>query len=303
MARQLTLAHTELAALRDQPGAVAVADRVIDLAGPGAIACLQGILTNEVEKVAPATLLWGAVLTPKGMIVSDLWVERRENAARLIVPAAGHDAVRALLARSFPPRLATVTPRDDLAVAWLTGPLPDDLPTIGIIPPPSSAPFTALAIGPADALLATLERAGNPVQPAERADELRLLAGWPSLGREIDDKTLVQEVRFDELEGVRYDKGCYVGQETVARLHFRGHANRTLRGLRGAGAIPIDTVLTATSDGRREVGVLTTIGAIPGGWIGLARIRREVETGGEVLVGGRRATVVELPFGDVGRSP
>src|SRR5204863_149594 len=54
----------------------------------------------------------------------------------------------------------------------------------------------------------------------------RILAGWPRLGAEVDDKTIPQEVRFDEIGGVSYTKGCYTGQETVARLHFRGHANR-----------------------------------------------------------------------------
>lgn len=293
MALRLMLTHDDLTAHLGQRGAVSVPDRVIDLAGPGAIGCLQGIFTNEVEKVATPLLLWGAVLTPKGMIISDLWVIRRDDTAQLIVPAEGYDAVRALLARSFPPRLAKTTPRDDLAVAWLTGTPPAELAEVGIIPPPTMAPFTALAIGPATALMPTLVTAGFPAHPAEYADALRLLAGWPTLGREIDDRTLVQEVRFDELDGVRYDKGCYVGQETVARLHFRGHPNRTLRGLRGEGAAPAELTVVAGAD-QREVGTVTTIGTLPDGWLGLAKIRREVETGSEVAVGGERAMVVEV---------
>lgn len=292
MALRLTLTTDDPTALLGQRGAVPVPDRVIDLAGPGAIGCLQGIFTNEVEKVATPSLLWGAVLTPKGMIISDLWVVRRDDSARLIVPAEGYDAVRALLARSFPPRLAKSTPRDDLAVAWLTGAPPVELEAIDIIPPPTTAPFTALAIGPANALMSALATAGFPAHPAEYADAQKLLAGWPTLGREIDDRTLVQEVRFDELDGVRYDKGCYVGQETVARLHFRGHPNRTLRGLRGDGAAPSELTVVAGAD-QREVGVITTIGTLPDGWLGLAKIRREVETGSEVEVGGQRAKVVE----------
>src|SRR5207253_1404740 len=54
----------------------------------------------------------------------------------------------------------------------------------------------------------------------------RILAGWPRLGAEVDEKTIPQEVRFDEIGGVSYTKGCYTGQETVARLHFRGRAGR-----------------------------------------------------------------------------
>src|SRR5258708_9948328 len=59
----------------------------------------------------------------------------------------------------------------------------------------------------------------------------RILAGWPRLGAEIDQKTLPQEVRYDDINGVSYTKGCYTGQETVSRLHFRGHTNRHLGGL------------------------------------------------------------------------
>ena len=61
------------------------------------------------------------------------------------------------------------------------------------------------------------------------------------LGHEIVEKTLVQEVRYDEIGGVSYTKGCYTGQETVARLHFRGHTNRELRGLRWMSAPAAET--------------------------------------------------------------
>ena len=70
-------------------------------------------------------------------------------------------------------------------------------------------------------------------RPGDEGDHhaARILAGWPALGAEIDERTLPQEVRYDEIGGVSYTKGCYTGQETVARLHFRGHPNRELRGL------------------------------------------------------------------------
>jgi folate-binding protein YgfZ len=164
-------------------------------------------------------------------------------------------------------------------------------------------------MGPAESLMSSLANAGFPASPPEMADALRLLGGWPTLGREINDKTLPQEVRFDELEGVRYDKGCYVGQETVARLHFRGHANRTLRGVRGLprppqgrrgegemgeGELPADGRILVEGE-QGEKGEVSTMASIPGGWLGIGKIRREVETGAQVMVGGRPAEVVELP--------
>jgi folate-binding protein YgfZ len=295
VAHQLTLDTDDLAALRAAPAAIPTAEAVIDLTGPGALTCLQGILTNDVVKIGPEALLWGAVLTPKGMIITDCWVQRRGSDARLIVPTAGRDALQQLLSRSFPPRLAKATPRPELQVAWITGGVPEG---IEVATPSGPAPFTAIAMGPAESLMSSLANAGFPASPPETADALRLLGGWPTLGREINDKTLPQEVRFDELEGVRYDKGCYVGQETVARLHFRGHANRTLRGVRGEGGLPSDGAITIDGEQgeKGEKGEVTTFALVAGGWVGIGKIRREVETGAKVQVGGRPAEVVELPF-------
>ena len=76
-----------------------------------------------------------------------------------------------------------------------------------------------------------LVRAGAHSATPAALELTRILAGWPRLASEVDEKTIPQEVRFDEIGGVSYTKGCYTGQETVSRLHFRGHANRQLRGL------------------------------------------------------------------------
>ncbi len=64
----------------------------------------------------------------------------------------------------------------------------------------------------------------------------RVEAGRPEWGIDIDDSTIPQEANFDELDAISYTKGCYIGQEVVARVHFRGHVNRHLRGLRAAGS-------------------------------------------------------------------
>src|SRR6266571_3032028 len=133
----------------------------------------------------------------------------------------------------------------------------------------------------------------------------RVLAGWPRLGAEVDEKTIPQEVRFDEIGGVSYTKGCYTGQETVARLHFRGHANRALRGLLFDSDPPASPAQgwTAVMHLDREVGRVTSLAFVPesgvagaGRWIGLAVIRREVASGAMVRAAGRDARVVDLPF-------
>ena len=112
-------------------------------------------------------------------------------------------------------------------------------------------------------------------------------------------------MRFDDIGGVSYTKGCYTGQETVSRLHFRGHANRQLRGLffeSDPPAAPAEGWTAVTQD-EREVGRVTSIAWLPDGggsvlgrWIGLAIVRREVEIGATVRAAGREARVVHLPF-------
>jgi tRNA-modifying protein YgfZ len=106
-------------------------------------------------------------------------------------------------------------------------------------------------------------------------------------------------VRFDHIGGVSYTKGCYTGQETVARLHFRGHTNRELRGLWWRGGEPDlrdGNGSRVVLSGEREIGSVRSRLAVDGRAIGLAVIRREVDPGAEVMAGGRRATVVALPF-------
>ncbi|MGZ4326344.1 MAG: CAF17-like 4Fe-4S cluster assembly/insertion protein YgfZ, partial [Solirubrobacteraceae bacterium] len=114
-------------------------------------------------------------------------------------------------------------------------------------------------------------------------------------GVDLDDTVIPQEAGLNE-RAVSFTKGCYVGQETVARLHYRGKPNRHLRGLRlSDAASPRDEL---TFDGR-PVGKLTSVALSPRfGAIGLALVRREAPVGSAVAVGDSsvQAEVVELPF-------
>ncbi|HPF62510.1 MAG TPA: hypothetical protein PLI93_10680 [Gemmatimonadales bacterium] len=282
----------ELTAIRSRPGVVAVDDAVLRVEGPGAVACMQGILTNDIEKVALPALVHGAILTPKGMIITTLWCRRDPAGITLIVPREGTAALLEQLRRSFPPRLAKV--RDvsaEHSVWWLLGGA--EAPSgAEILRPSGPAPFEGLWIGPASGAPEALPH-GTTVGPSWWPTALRLLDGWPALGREIDEKTLPQEVRFDELESVKYDKGCYVGQETVARLHFRGHANRTLRAVIGEGAPPTQAEVHGED---RAVGSISTLALIDDRWVGMAKLRREVEDGATVTVDGRPGTVAPFPL-------
>jgi folate-binding protein YgfZ len=124
----------------------------------------------------------------------------------------------------------------------------------------------------------------------------RVLAGWPGLDAEIDDRTLPQEVRFDEFGGVSYTKGCYVGQETVARVHFRGRTNRGLRGLVWDDApIPDDPIVRQHDKPRGRVSSIAWVPSLDR-WLGLGLLRREVDLEEPITAAGQPARALPLPF-------
>jgi folate-binding protein YgfZ len=127
----------------------------------------------------------------------------------------------------------------------------------------------------------------------EAAECVRIEAGRPRLGLDMGSETMPQEAGINE-RAVSFTKGCYVGQETVARLHYKGRPNRHLRGLRLSE--PAERGTDIVYDGK-EVGRLGSTCVSPRlGPIGLAIVRREAEPGATVEVGGAPAEVVELPF-------
>jgi tRNA-modifying protein YgfZ len=145
-------------------------------------------------------------------------------------------------------------------------------------------------------LLGALLAAGAVAVSAAAAEILRIESGVPRFGAEMGTATMPAEAGIVE-DAVSFTKGCYIGQETVARLHYKGRPNRHLRGLRlSAPAAPG----AALRLGEKEVGQLGGASVSPAfGPIGLAILRREAEPGAELAVGedGVTARVVDLPFG------
>ncbi len=140
-----------------------------------------------------------------------------------------------------------------------------------------------------DALLA----AGAVAVAEEDAETLRVERGRPRYGLDLDDATIPQEADLNE-RAVSFTKGCYVGQETVARLYYKGKPNRHLRGLLLSEPVAPGTELTLDD---KRVGVLGSVVSSPShGTIGLALLRREAEPGTAVTAGAARAEVVALPF-------
>ena len=313
---------TRLASLRTGAVMIRLPVAIILVHGPGALPCLQGLLTNDLVQPGNDTMVYTALLTPKGMIVADMWVLRLVPERLLVVgDQASAGAVLGVFQRSMPARMALV---EDLSerqeTLWLCGDqalpslaaagftLPDadnrlvdqgsDDDGLLVARPHTGAPFRALLVGAPARIAAAMTALAGAGVTAGNPDDLeaaRILSGWPRLGAEIQDKTLPQEVRYDDIQGLSYTKGCYLGQETVARLHFRGHTNRELRGLVWQGAPPPADRTVRGPEGN-EVGTVGSLLMLPDITIGLAILRREIHPGDVVSTGDRKARVVSLPF-------
>jgi folate-binding Fe-S cluster repair protein YgfZ len=198
---------------------------VVEVTGPGAVQCMQGLVTNDLETGGNTSFQYGALLTTKGMIVCDMWIARNDASLTLYPDLLGKEALLLVLERSLPPQFATVTDRSEkravlrlvgrnaTEVATRTGfTLPsegnaDAKTTQTTARPNSIAPFSLqidCADGDVDVAVSSLSTAGATAASPDVLELARILGGWPRLGAEIDDKTLPQEVRYDELRGVSY---------------------------------------------------------------------------------------------------
>jgi folate-binding protein YgfZ len=281
---------------------------VLELSGAEAAEFLQGQVTNDVEALEPGTGCYAALLDHKGKIRTDMRVLRLAP-DRLIVDAEG--AGRAILAHVFQTyslgrQVEHKDLSDDHTVISLIGPKAHERidPAPGATEHDHAMTAHGIAVttdvgvdlirGESQAAAARSEL-DVPEVSEDAAEWLRIESGRPRLGRELDSSTIPQEAGLNE-RAVSFTKGCYVGQETVARLHYKGKPNRHLRGLRlSAPADHGDPIVL----GEKQVGTIGSACVSPThGPIALAIVRREAGPGDEVAVGesGDVATVVDLPF-------
>jgi folate-binding protein YgfZ len=276
---------------------------------------LQGQLTNDIEAIAPGEGAYAALLDRKGHMQGDMRVLRPGEGPDLLIdtePEALEAVRRHLGMYKIGREVDVVDVTAERALLSLIGPraveiagsaaLPDNLcEEVTIAGTQVLAVGTAIGIDlifeteardrVADALLA----AGAAEVSPEAAEILRIEVGRPRFGAEMGTETMPAEAGIVE-QAVSFTKGCYIGQETVARLHYKGKPNRHLRGLKLSGtAQPGEPVRL----GDRELGRLGGAAVSPAfGPIGLAILRREAEPGATVAVGedGVTAEVVALPF-------
>jgi len=294
--------------LRREVGLVDRSERgKLRLTGAEAAEFLQGQVSNDVEALTAGEGCYATLLDPKGRIRADLRVLRGPDWLRLDTEAAGLSALaQTVRMYSIGRDVRSEDETEALAILSLVGPAAREV--LDASPAEREHAwvegehglYVATDLGvdvlcPAPAAAAVRTALGVREVGAEAAECVRIESGRPRLGHELDGSTIPQEAGLND-RAVSFTKGCYVGQETVARLHYKGRPNRHLRGLRLSGpAHPGESIRLE----ERELGRLGSICVSPEhGPIALALVRREAEPGDRVTVGESElpAEVVALPF-------
>ncbi len=276
------------ARLRDgAPTWVAEPVALIWVEGPDAASFLHGLLSNDVASLAPGGSAEALLLDAKGHVQAAIGVHRDgDDALTLVVAPADGGAVAAALDRyHFSEDLEVLGPEEAWALTVAGMPAPAGPSVPGVLP----GTVRVVVDDPAAAGAAL----PGEQAPPEALEMARVAAGVARVGVDTGPSTLVQEAALED-RAVSFTKGCYLGQETVARLQFRGKANRALRGVLLEGPAEPGAPVTA---GGREAGRVTSVARTPDlGVIGLAILRREVAPGDEVEAGGVAGRVAGLPF-------
>ena len=320
-------------AFHDGAAIVAYTDRGrMRFHGAGARDALNGLLTCDVAPLTNGQGAYGVALTNKGKVIADVCVFAMDESFLVEVPAAVWPAWKDLVAKYVNPRISKRTDETELTSAiGIFGPRAtsvvaamtdsdtaslDALPPYGHltlavdgvivnvarIPDLGVTGYRLLAVR--DAFDPLRERAlslGARVAGPVAEEAARVEAGRPLWGADMDDSTLPQEANLESLGAISFTKGCYTGQETVARLHFRGHVNKRIVGLRIEGTtVPARGTPVTGAEGKEVGEVKSAVMSPRFGPIALGMIRREVSPGDTVTVsidgGASRATVSALPF-------
>jgi folate-binding protein YgfZ len=232
---------------------------------------LQGLTTINVTTLADGAHGWGAILNPKGRVLTVIDIAKSGDSFILSCEPALADKTRALLER--------YAVMDDVAFESLTGPAHQRWDQA------VDAWRAPIDAGPGDV--------GDDDPAVER---LRIRAGFPRYGADVDEDHFPFETPL--VQFLDYQKGCYVGQEPVFRVHAQGNAARALRGLAIDGSASVAAGATIVHPAKPQAGAVTT--SIDGGdgtTLALGYLHRTCwDVGGTVEVDGRRATVHELPW-------
>ena len=240
----------------------------VRVAGPGAEEYLNRMVSNDVAALGPGEACEALLLTAKARVIAPLVVLRRSHDDFLLLTEPGlGERVRDELVRSRFASKAEIELEEHTSHVVFGG---------------EGIPIAHYGEPAAEVLDAQLEPS---VSPGE-LELLRIRAGTAAWGSEVDDRVLPAEAGLVE-RAVDFAKGCYPGQEPIARLHYRGHANRGLR------VLSLDELPEAETEivyAGKSVGRITSAAAAPEGAVALAYVRREVPEDAVLEVGHSRAT-------------
>jgi folate-binding protein YgfZ len=323
--------------VRRSAGVFALEDRgVLAVRGGDRVRWLNGMITNDVTKLAPgpaASGCYALLLTRQGRIVADLHVLLREDelwleTARVAVPVVRERLMKLVIADD----VELVDRSDELARFGVEGPQAPELVSAALDRPDAIAglardagvdarigdePVVVAAFGfgggsalqvlapraARDAVAAALARAaateGAAAADAATLELLRIEAGVPRLGAELTEEVLPPEAHLEN--AISYTKGCYTGQEIVARLRSRGQVAHLLVGLTAEGGAALEVGAAIEAEGETIGEVRSAALSRRFGSIGLGFVKRALaEPGTPVRIAGRPARTCGLPFGGAG---
>ena len=302
------VADTGYRALKETCGLVDRSERgKLALTGTEAKAFLHGQVTNDIEGLEPGRGCYAAFLTHKGKMLGDLRVLDLGDELLLDTERVALQGLFNMIRRY---KLGMDVELHKLTLEWrllsLIGPETDRFGLEAehanrrdeIAGQPVVLVRTDVGVDvfvPAEGVEAVRAALGVPEVSEDVAEIVRVERGRPRYGIELDESVIPQEAGLNE-RAVSFTKGCYVGQETVARLYYRGKPNRHLRGLRLSAPVEPGALLRR---GEKEVGHVGTVVVSPTfGPIALAIVRREASPGDTLAVGDGEAAaeVVALPF-------
>jgi tRNA-modifying protein YgfZ len=255
---------------------------VLEVTGEDRVAFLQGLVSQDIALAAPRRALWSALLTPQGKWLADFFVLSADDRLLLDVESAQREMIAARLLRyRLRAKVSVAALPLVVQVAW--GAAPDASSSILAVAPDPRLPEAGWRI------LAETPLPTNA--DAEAWDHHRLTLGLPDGSRDLEsEKTVLLEAGFDELNGISWTKGCYMGQELTARTRYRGLLKRRLVPVRIEGALPprgtpvmrdgLEVGTFRSGQGNRGLAVLRLEALRIGGVLGVGEARLEAEIPG-----------------------
>ena len=265
--------------------------------GKEAVQFLDGMITNDMKTLEDGQQMLAAFPNAQGRLLAIVRVLRHGDKFLVETEEATREKLYQNLFRfTFAGDFFIEDLSEGHRYFEIAGTLPDIVPVTDTIRFDSRGFYRYFVpSGLADEFTSTLEAAGVLAIVDATHETLRIESGIPKYGTDMDETTIVPELGFPEI--ISYTKGCYIGQEIIARIHFRGHVAKQLTGLTGVESIEGDAQLVATD--AKPAGRITSGAHSPGlgKWTALAFVRYDyLSPGTELNAGNYPVVVTHLPF-------